>query len=106
MHPEDLIVRCMARREGDVFVAVCLDLTLAAQGATLHEARSRLHAQIADYVKEAFTIDREHTVELLTRKAPLLHRFHYHLCKLRARMRPALRRFVYAEALPLRPEFA
>lgn len=106
MQPQDLIVRCMARREGDVYVAVCLDLTLAAQGATLSDARNRLHAQIADYVKQAFTVDSAHAVELLTRKAPLSHRLAYHVCKLRSRMRPALRRFVYAEALPLRPEFA
>ena len=32
MKPADLVVRCMARREGDLYVAVCIDLTLAAQG--------------------------------------------------------------------------
>ena len=106
MHPQDLIVRCMVRREGDVFVAVCLDLTLAAQGATLSEARAKLHAQIASYVREAFTVDREHAVVLLTRKAPLWDRLQYRLYQFRARLQPALRRFVYDEALPLRPEFA
>ncbi len=106
MHPEDLIVRCMARREGDVFIAVCLDLTLAAQGATLSEAREKLHAQIESYVRDAFTVDRKHAVALLTRKAPLLHRIQYRFCQMRARVRPALRRFVYDEALPLRPAFA
>lgn len=106
MHPADLIVRCMARRQGDVYVALCLDLTLAAQAPTLDEARARLHAQIVGYVRDAFTVDLAHAAELLTRKAPLRHRLLFRLCELRARVQPALQRFVYNEALPLRPAFA
>lgn len=106
MHPENLIVRCIARRDGDVYVALCLDFTLAAQGSTLEEARDKLHAQIASYVRDAFGVDRQHAAELLTRKAPLWHRLQFRICEWRARVRPALQRFVYNEALPLQPALA
>jgi hypothetical protein len=102
MLPQDLIVRCMVRREGDVFVAVCVDLTLAAQGATLHQARERLHAQIASYIGEALTVDRKHAPALLSRKGPLLHRLAYRFCQLRAMLRRGRSLFVYSEALPLK----
>lgn len=101
MQPRDLIVRCMAGRDGDVYVAVCIDLTLAAQGSTLEEARQKLHKQIDNYVTEAFTIDQQYAAELITRKARLADRLMFRFCELRARLRPALRRFVYNEALPV-----
>jgi hypothetical protein len=106
MSPQNLIVRCMARRDGDLFVAMCLDFSLAAQGNTLEEARRKLQAQIADYVGQAFTVDREHAEELLTRKAPLRHRLLYWFGVLEARIKPALKRFFYREALPLQPACA
>ncbi|CAM5793065.1 hypothetical protein [Rhizobacter fulvus] len=106
MHPEDLIVRCMARREGDVYVAVCIDFTLAAQGDSFEDATQRLHGQINSYVQEAFAVDLPHAAELLTRKAPLWHRIQYRLCQFRARRESAKRGYAYAEALPMRPAFA
>lgn len=106
MSPNDLIVRCMARREGDMWVAVCLDFSLAAQGGSLSEARQKLHKQIFCYVKDAYTVDAKHAVELLSRKAPLADRLMFAWCQFRSRMRPALRKLVYREALPLKPAFA
>ena len=103
LKPENLLVRCMAHREGDLWVAVCLDYSLAAQASSLREARSKLHAQIVDYVSNAFTVDAERAEELLTRRAPLLDRLRYRALKLRARMRPALRWLAYNEPLPLQP---
>ena len=102
MTPQNLIVRCLARRDGDVFVAVCVDLTLAAQGSTLHEAREKLHAQIASYIGEALTVDRKFAPALLARKGPLKDRLLYRFCQLRAMLRRGRDLFVYAEALPLK----
>ena len=103
VNPQNLIVRCLARREGDVFVAICVDLTLAAQGATLHEAREKLHAQIASYIGEALTVDRKYAPALLSRKGPLADRLVYRFCQLRSMMRKHGRNFfVYSEALPLK----
>lgn len=101
MSPRDLIVRCIARREGDVWVALCVDLTLAVQGSSLPEVRRKLHEQITIYVREAWTVDAAHAVELLSRKGPFHHRLVYAWCWFRSRMRPALSRLVYKEALPL-----
>lgn len=108
MTPVDLTVRCMARREGDVWVAVCLDFALAAQGKTLQLARKRLHEQILMYVSEAVSVDAVHASELLARKAPLRDRLAYEICKLKARVKRSVRaRFMaYKEALPLLPAAA
>lgn len=72
-----LTVRCMAWPEDGVWVAACVDLTLAAQGPTLHEARDKLHAQIASYVREAMTVDAQHAEALLSRRAPLWDRLRF-----------------------------
>lgn len=105
MQPTDLLVRCMARREGDVWVAVCVDFTLAAQADTFDLARKALHEQIATYVREAFTVDKEHAIELLTRKGPLSDRIKFRVLKaLRVCLehtRRAVRHAAYIEPLPV-----
>lgn len=106
MSPMSLTVRCMAKRENGVWVAMCLDLSLAAQGRSLEQARSRLHDQIVTYVREAFSIDAEHAEILLSRKAPLADRLLYSWCKFKSQLKPKLRRLVYREALPLQPAVA
>lgn len=98
-----LVVRCVARRRGDVWVALCVDFTLAAQGDSLEEAREKLHAQIADYVTEAVTVDAEHAAELLKRKGPLLHRLQYRLAAFTTAFRRLHDRYAYTEPLPLQP---
>jgi hypothetical protein len=103
MTPMNLTVRCIARREADVWVAVCVDFALAAQGQSLEQARSRLHEQILVYVREAVTVDAEHAEALLSRKAPLLDRLGYRLDKLISQIKPRLQRLEYIEALPLQP---
>lgn len=70
MKAPELILRCMAEQDGDVWVAQCLDLCLAAQGDSLPEAKVKLEAMIEDYIEEAFGPDREHAAYLLRRKAP------------------------------------
>lgn len=105
MKSRELIVRCMARQEGDVWVALCLDFTLAAQGSTLAEARSRLHEQIASYVREACTVDAMHGAELLTRRASICDWVAYEFARLRWRLQRFSRGSAkaYCEPLPLVP---
>lgn len=75
-------VRCYAKRIDGQWVAVCIDLCLAAQADTYQEAKAKLEAQIQEYVYEALTIDREHAQDLLNRKAPLANRIEYLLIRL------------------------
>lgn len=77
MKTKDLILRCYARKTEGQWVAVCIDLCLAAQAQSFHEAKKLLSEQITDYVEEALTVDREFAAELLSRKAPLSQRFEY-----------------------------
>lgn len=70
-------VRCYAKQDGDQWVAICIDLCLAAQADCYSEAKSKLEHQINEYVYEALTVDREHARDLLSRKAPISNRIEY-----------------------------
>ncbi|MEA3644158.1 MAG: hypothetical protein VBE63_30175 [Lamprobacter sp.] len=83
MSQDQLRLRCYAEQQApQVWVAVCIDLCLAAQGETYAEVRAKLDAQMNQYVEEAFTVDREHFDQLIPRKAPLRQRIKYYLAHL------------------------
>lgn len=68
------ILRCYAKKEQSYWVAVCIDLSLAAQADSKQEAIEKLESMIKTYVDEAYTIHKDYANQLLTRKAPLLQR--------------------------------
>lgn len=72
----------MAYREGELWVAVCLDLCLGAQDTTPHGAQKKLAAQIRDYVSDAIN-DEAYGNQLLARKAPVSLWVRYYYYKLR-----------------------
>ena len=63
-------LRCMAYQQNGVYVAACLDLSLAAQADTMQEAVNKLDEQIKDFFTEALS-EPEYAKQLLSRKAPL-----------------------------------
>lgn len=72
MKPKDLILRCYAQKNGEQWGAFCLDFTLAAQGDTFEDAKSKLEEMIEDYLYDALVgEDREHAVDFLSRRAPV-----------------------------------
>jgi hypothetical protein len=75
------MLRCMAYKEGGLWVVVCLDLCLAAQDSSLEDAVNKLNAQIDDYVDEALN-DRDFGYQLLNRRAPLSLWAKYYYIKL------------------------
>jgi len=97
----------MARQDGGVWVASCLDLDLAAQGDTLEDAKASLEAMISEYVFDAVAgEDRAHADQLLRRKAPLSEWAVYYFIKAFNRLRGAkdgLKRALFTEAMPLAP---
>lgn len=76
-----ITVRCFVKPTDGIWVAVCIDLGLAAQGESCEEAKAALDSQITDYVRQAFTVDREHADELLGRKASVGFQLEYHWIK-------------------------
>ncbi|KFC09018.1 hypothetical protein GTGU_01210 [Trabulsiella guamensis ATCC 49490] len=60
----------MAYPQEGVYIAVCLDLSLAAQADTMQEAMKKLDEQVKDYLTEARS-DPKYAEQLLSRKAPL-----------------------------------
>lgn len=74
----DFVLRCYVEKQGNLFVAICIDLTLAAQGCTMGEARVKLEEQIKDYLVEALQgSDQEHVEDLLPRRAPFKYYVRY-----------------------------
>lgn len=84
---DKFIVRCYAERKDGLWIAVCPQFTLAAQGESFEEAKDHLGEQIKSYVVEAMTVDSAHARELLNRKAPLSLRWRYSLARLRSSVR-------------------
>ena len=64
-------LRCMAYYQDSVYVAVCLDLSLAAQADSIKEAMDKLEQQIDAFVEEARAEPQYAKDLLLKRKAPL-----------------------------------
>jgi predicted RNase H-like HicB family nuclease len=72
MRPKQLFVRCYAKRDGNIWVAFCVDFSLGAQADTLEEAKRKLEDQIREYVHDALAgDDRQNAGYLLNRSAPL-----------------------------------
>jgi hypothetical protein len=91
MRPNQLILRCYAERDGGLWVAVCLDLSLAAQGDSMDEARAKLDDQIRDYVRDALGVDRKHAAALLAkRKAPVSEWMRYYRLKFKYKLKQRL----------------
>ncbi len=64
-------LRCMAYHQGGVFVAACLDLSLAAQADSMEEAMHKLELQINDYLEEAVSDPKYAQDMIFNRKAPV-----------------------------------
>lgn len=116
MKPQNLLVRCMAWRDHDLWIAASIDFGLAAQAHSVDEAKAKLHDQILDYVREALTVDSEHADVLLSRRAPVIDQARYawwswlaNRPSLRAKTRRALgvvglairNKLAYKEPLPI-----
>lgn len=60
----------MAYRSNGLYIAVCLDLSLAAQADTMKEAIDKLNGQVAGLIQEA-EAEPQYAHRLLNRPAPL-----------------------------------
>lgn len=106
MRTQDMILRCYGERDGDLWVAICVDLSLAAQAETFDEARAKLHAQIHEYVYDALVgEDKAYGSQLLTRKSPLGIRAKYYLYASLSSLVRIHRNAVtlFSEVLPMQP---
>ncbi|MCY3622147.1 MAG: hypothetical protein OXH68_10605 [Gammaproteobacteria bacterium] len=66
----NLTLRCYARVCGDQWHAICTDLDVAADGATLEEAKASLAACIELYLEGIGDMPADERHRLLTRRAP------------------------------------
>jgi len=77
MSNNPFVLRCYAEKKDGLWIAACPQFTLATQGESFEQAKEKLEAQIKSYIVEALTVDKEHAVELLGRRAPLSTRLQY-----------------------------
>lgn len=104
--PIQLVLRCYAVKDEGVWVASCIDLSLAVQGDSFEEVKEKLEAMIGEYVYDA-TVgeDREYAGQLLTRKAPYpeIVKYYWYLLLLKlGSLKQDIHR-LFTEALPLAP---
>ena len=100
IHATDLVLRCLAMKRRNYWVAMCVDLDLTVQADTLPQARKLLKGQISSYVAEATGIDGDHAGVLLSRKAPIQYRLMYRFAKL---VHNARKRLSFETAMPMIP---
>ena len=75
---KDLLLRCYVKQEKTYWVAICIDLCLAAQAESQTEAQKKLEAMISTYIADAFGKHKAYAKQLLARKAPLSQRAFYY----------------------------
>lgn len=67
----DRVLTCVARQEGNIWEAACLDLDIAVQGTSLDAVKETLNAAIETYVADARAEAEPDRSALLNRRAPL-----------------------------------
>ena len=63
-------LQCYARRHGNQWHAICTDLDIAADGASLEEARASLAVCVGLYIESAEALPADDRRRWLTRTAP------------------------------------
>ena len=77
IHQKEL--RCYLKKEGGVWVAVCVDLSLADQSLSKQRAERYLAGQVIEYLRDATTgEDKEFREQLLARRLPFFERIKYY----------------------------
>jgi len=103
MKPQQLIIRCYAEHEDDVWVALCLDFNLAAQGDSFEEVKLKLESMIKEYVYDVLVgEDRKYASQLLNRRASLSSWTKYYYIKLRNKICHDSN-YIFDETMPLKP---
>jgi len=110
VRPRQLLLRCYAKRSGDIWLAFCLDFALGAQADTLADVQRKLEAQIHEHLHAALDDDgqaRDEAQYLLTRRAPFSFWLEYWCLRLTALLRRKLfpsrlaRTHLFNETLPV-----
>lgn len=78
MKNQALTLRYYVKRGKSQWVAICIDLSLAAQANSREEAIKKLESMIHSYVEDTLGKHREYAEQLLSRKAPLSQKIFYH----------------------------
>lgn len=86
-------------REVNQWVAVCIDLCLAAQASSCEEAKKLLHMQVLDYLQDAVEAPTfQQRKEMLNRKAPFSEIFKYYYIKISLMLNIDLKATRYKES--------
>jgi len=79
-------LRCYSYKKKQQYYAVCIDLTLIDEGATLEAARTNLQENVLGYLE---CVSKNGTMkQFFPRKAPFAFRLHYYWVRLLATLFP------------------
>lgn len=101
--PEKLILRCYGRKiDHEKWYAVCLELNLAVEAASLKEMRWKMGNVIMSYLKTVLdTEDKDSIPELLFRSAPISDwAFYYYLRSLHFISKELPEKILFKEVIP------
>ena len=92
---QTVTIHCYAKQESPgIWVALCLNFDLAAQGESFDDVRYRLDTMVNEYVAEALTgPDSDHAEYFLNRRAPLTCWVRYYWYRLVRRLQNGPRSF-------------
>jgi hypothetical protein len=80
-------LRCYLKKDGDVWIAVCVDLSLAAQSFSKQRAEKYLTSMIQEFVEDVTAgEDKEFREQLLSRRLPFFQRIEYYFFNTRSFM--------------------
>lgn len=74
-----LVLRCYAERSDVSCTAICIDLDIAAEGASMSEAKAILEEMVESYLETVMSLPEPDRKRLLTRKSPLSVRIKWFL---------------------------
>ena len=75
MSKKQFALRCYVKPDDNDFIAMCIDLTLAAKGKTLQEAKNNLHELMISYFQD---LNKNNCKDLFPRPAPLSFKLDYY----------------------------
>ncbi len=101
MHSMPRELRCLAFREGDVWVGLCIDLDVATQADSFPQIKTDLAEAISGYISS--TLEEKDPVVLdqfLHRRSPLKYRVMWEALHRSQQIQQLVKRFAYRCTIP------
>jgi len=93
----------LCKKKNHIWVAICIDLNLVAQGDSIDEAAKNLHSMVHKYVLESCTVDKQYFSDLMPRRSPLSFYLTYYYIVIRDKFKKDDNFKRFNDVLPMIP---